>query len=71
MSDDEQENINLLQKLAGLQNIIPLFDNNSAVTPKFFLESCDNIMTLKLLFFSHGWQFVKVQNQRRCFFAII
>ena len=46
MSDDEQENTNLLRKLAGLQNIIPQFDNNSAVTPKFFLDSCDSITTL-------------------------
>lgn len=30
-------------KLAGLQNLIPQFDNNSAVTAKYFIDTVDNI----------------------------
>lgn len=38
--------ISPLQKLAGLQSIIPQFDNVSAVTPAFFIDSFEAIATI-------------------------
>lgn len=35
-----------LQKIAALQNILPQFDNASAVTPTFFIENCEKFTTL-------------------------
>lgn len=37
---------NVFQKLAGFQSLIPEFDNISAVTPQYFLDSIENITAM-------------------------
>lgn len=37
---------NVLQKLAGFQSVIPQFDNITAVTPHYFIETLENITSL-------------------------
>lgn len=43
---DPVPNNALFSKLAGFQAILPIFDNNSVVTPKFFLDSVDHVTGL-------------------------
>jgi hypothetical protein len=46
MTEQTQPPNALFTKLAGFQAIIPIFDNNSVVTPKFFLDSLDHVTDL-------------------------
>lgn len=46
MALPEQAVITPLQKLAGLQNIVPSFDNVSEMTPKYFIESFEALTNI-------------------------
>lgn len=37
---------NMIRKLAGLQALLPQFDGESAITPKYFVDNIDRITTL-------------------------
>ena len=46
LENDQTQVTHVFQKLAGFQAIIPEFNANSVVTPKFFLDNIENVTNL-------------------------